>query len=291
MFSASFPTGKMQIIQTIDEFFSWRKKLTGSIGFVPTMGALHQGHLSLVEQSNNICDSTIVSIYVNPAQFSANEDLGSYPRQLQEDLNALSSFQVDAVFIPDDKQMYPSGHSTFVLEENLSSMHEGASRPNHFRGVTTIVAKLFNIVRPTHSFFGEKDAQQLRVISSMARDLNYPIQIVPCETKREPHGLAMSSRNEYLSQEERKRAGIINQSLSDCKKLLGDGVLSAKELRQFLNDRISMESLAKIDYVSISDDQTMQEIEDKISGNILVSVAVFFGSTRLIDNFSWKFQA
>lgn len=277
----------MILLKTIDEFSEWRSGISGSIGFVPTMGALHDGHLSLVASANAECDHTVVSIYVNPTQFSANEDFGAYPKTLEHDLSSLEPYRVDAIFIPTDNEMYPEGFSTYVLEQSVSERLEGASRPSHFRGVTTIVAKLFNIIRADRAFFGEKDAQQLRVLQKMVQDLNISTQIIPCTTIREPHGLAMSSRNEYLSAEDRLQAGIIHRSLMAAHALLSAGERSADRVRNMIEKLIEGESSGRIDYISIADNLSLDEVEDSIQGDVLISLAVFFGKTRLIDNLTW----
>ncbi len=278
------------MITKIDELRKWRNAVSGSVGFVPTMGGLHDGHLSLVKASNDTCDNTIVSIYVNPAQFSPNEDLSNYPRDLQTDIEKLGKYSVDALFFPDDCQMYPNGFSTSVSESQLSSKLEGKSRPTHFAGVTTIVSKLFNLVNPTHAFFGKKDAQQLRVIQKMVTDLNFDINIIPYDIVRETNGLAMSSRNKYLSSEERRRAGIINEALTKARELLNQGEQSTEEVKLFISDKILSEPLSKIDYVSIADHVTLDEVSGLVQSDVLVSVAIFFAKVRLIDNFEFMIR-
>jgi pantoate--beta-alanine ligase len=277
----------VKLISSISDLQSWRQSFSGTIGFVPTLGALHRGHLSLVHQSNSHCDLTIVSIYVNPTQFTKGEDLSNYPRDLEKDLEALSNYQVDAVFIPDDKQMYPQGFSTFILEDDLSHRLEGKSRPEHFRGVLTIVGKLFNLIRPTHAFFGEKDAQQLRVLQKMVIDLNYNLQVMPCSIVREANGLAMSSRNIYLSENNRERAGVIYKSLKKAEEMLVQGIRSVMEIREAVIAMIKTEKHIRLDYFSIADNNSLTEIHDNIEGDILVSIAVFFLNVRLIDNFTF----
>ncbi len=276
----------MQIFTSIADFQLWRENISGTIGFVPTMGALHKGHLSLVEYSNKKCDTTVVSIYVNPTQFNPSEDLSSYPRDVDADIKLMKYYNVSAVFVPTDVMIYPNDFSTVIFEQQLSSKLEGISRPAHFKGVTTVVAKLFNIVQPTHAFFGEKDAQQLRVIQKMVLDLNFPVEIVPCPIIREENGLAMSSRNEYLSDDTRKRASIIFHSLEMVKKQLQAGETSSKQVVGFIKKTITSEPLAKIDYISVANSKTLVEIDGNLSGEILVSVAVFFNKTRLVDNFT-----
>ena len=278
----------MKTISTIQEFRKWRKGITGSIGFVPTMGALHAGHLSLVEESIATCQNTIVSIYLNPAQFAPGEDLNRYPKTIDADIKKLSSFQVDCVFLPNDSEMYPKEFSTQIQENFLSRVLEGNSRPGFFTGVTTIVAKLFNIIEPTHVFFGEKDAQQLRIVEKIISDLNYPIEVISCSIIREKNGLAMSSRNEYLNNEERIIAAIIQQALQEGKNLIISGERNSKIIRDKIIHTISSEKLLRIDYVSVADSKTLIEISDKIEGDILVSVAVYLGEIRLIDNFSYS---
>ena len=278
----------MKTISTIQEFRKWRKGITGSIGFVPTMGALHAGHMSLVEESIATCQNTIVSIYLNPAQFAPSEDLNRYPKTIDTDIKKLSYFQVDCVFLPNDSEMYPKEFSTQIQENILSRVLEGNSRPGFFTGVTTIVAKLFNIIEPTHVFFGEKDAQQLRIVEKIISDLNYPIEVISCPIIREKNGLAMSSRNEYLNNAERIIAAIIQQALQEGKNLIISGERNSKIIRNKIIHTISSEKLLRIDYVSVADSKTLIEISDKIEGDILVSVAVYLGEIRLLDNFSYS---
>ena len=278
----------MKTISTIQEFRKWRKGITGSIGFVPTMGALHAGHLSLVEESIITCQNTIVSIYLNPAQFVPGEDLNRYPKTIDKDIKKLSYFQVDCVFLPNDSEMYPKEFSTQIQENLLSNILEGNSRPGFFTGVITIVAKLFNIIEPTHVFFGEKDAQQLRILEKIISDLNYPIEVISCPIIREKNGLAMSSRNEYLNNAERIIAAIIQKALQEGKNLIISGERNSKIIRDEIIHTISSEKLLRIDYVSVADSKTLIEISDKIEGDILVSVAVYLGEIRLIDNFSYS---
>ena len=278
----------MKTISTIQEFRKWRKGITGRIGFVPTMGALHAGHLSLVEESIATCQNTIVSIYLNPAQFAPGEDLNRYPIIIDTDIKKLSYFQVDCVFLPNDSEMYPKEFSTQIQENILSRVLEGNSRPGFFTGVTTIVAKLFNIIEPTHVFFGEKDAQQLRIVEKIISDLNYPIEVISCPIIREKNGLAMSSRNENLNNAELIIAAIIQQALQEGKNLIVSGERNSKIIRDKIIHTISSEKLLRIDYVSVADSKTFLEISDKIDGDILISVAVYLGEIRLIDNFSYS---
>ena len=276
----------MKTISGIQDFRFWREDIMDSLGFIPTMGGLHGGHLSLVEESNKICHHTVVSIYLNPAQFTPKEDLDIYPKNIESDLEALSDFQVDAVFVPDTSEMYPEGFNTNVRETKLSNILEGKSRPLFFQGVTTVVAKLFNIIQPTHAFFGKKDAQQLIIVKKMVKDLAYPIDIIACPIIRENSGLAMSSRNSYLSESEQGIASIIYQALEDGKNLIILGERNAQIIREKIKNTINQESILKIDYISVADAETLTEIFGNISGECLISTAVFLGETRLIDNFN-----
>ena len=278
----------MRTISSLSEFKNFRNNLSGTIGFIPTMGALHNGHLSLINKSNQTCDHTIVSIFINPAQFSQREDFSTYPKTLDKDLELLKNFHVDAVFLPTNDIMYPNGYSAFVNENIISRGLEGESRPTFFRGVATIVVKLFNIVNPTHSFFGEKDAQQLRVIKKVVTDLNFPIEIVPCSIVREKNGLAMSSRNKYLSVESRKSAAIIYSALTHGISLLNGGELNSDIIRQEITKKIQSEPSAKIDYISISNNTSLEEVKGEINCSVLISTAVDFDGVRLIDNISYS---
>ena len=278
----------MNTINTIQGFRAWRKGISGSIGFVPTMGALHDGHLSLVAEANSMCSHTVVSIYLNPTQFSPDEDLGIYPINLKHDLEILSQFQVDTIFLPTDLEMYPSGFSTHVQETRLSMVLEGKSRPSFFQGVTTVVAKLFNIIQPTHVFFGEKDAQQLLIIKKMVKDMAYPLDIIACPIIRQDNGIAMSSRNCYLSTSEQETASIIFHALQDGKNLIISGERKAQVIREKITQALIQGSILQIDYVSVAEAETLIEISGNISNKILVSIAVFLGETRLIDNFSYS---
>ena len=252
------------------------------------MGALHDGHLSLVKESIETCQNTIVSIYLNPTQFALGEDLDRYPKTVEADLKKLSHFQVDCVFLPNDSEIYPKGFSMQVQENILSRILEGESRPDFFTGVITVVAKLFNIIEPTHTFFGKKDAQQLRIIEKLITDLNYPIEIISNPIIREENGLAMSSRNEYLNNAERKIAATINQALQEGKNLIISGERNSQIIRNKIIQTISAEKLLRIDYVSVADSKTLMEISSKIEGDVLISVAVYLGEIRLIDNFSYS---
>lgn len=253
------------------------------IGFVPTMGYLHDGHLSLVQQARSRSDQTVVSIFVNPTQFGPREDLERYPRDFARDEAMCRAAGVDVIFHPDTADVYPDGFSTFVEEHALSRVLCGASRPGHFRGVATVVAMLFNIVLPDVAMFGKKDAQQLRVIRRMVRDLRFPVEIVAGATSRETDGLAMSSRNKYLDPEARTQATCLFRGLTEAERLHASGERSATRLRQAVLDEIGRASQARVDYVELVDDETLQPVE-RVERPALIAVAVYFGATRLIDN-------
>jgi pantoate--beta-alanine ligase len=253
------------------------------VGFVPTMGALHDGHVSLIQAARKRCDYVVVSIFVNPTQFGPGEDLNKYPRPFEKDLAICEKHGVDAVFAPDVGEMYPLDNLTWVNVEKLTDRLCGEFRPGHFRGVATVCAKLFNIVCPDVAFFGQKDAQQALVIRRMATDLNMPLEIVVCPTVREPDGLAMSSRNQYLSPEERKDAARVCESLERCRALIEAGERDANVIRGRMCDILRQMPATKIEYVSISDAQTLEEL-GKVRGRVLVAVAVRMKSARLIDN-------
>ena len=274
----------MMIVSTLDELRSARPLLDGKLGLVPTMGYLHEGHLSLVRRAKDECSSVAVSIFVNPTQFGPNEDLSKYPRDLERDLHLLEEAGVDLVWTPTPEIMYPDGYQTWVQVEEVTRPLEGTQRPGHFRGVTTVVAKLFNAVQPTKAYFGQKDAQQAAVIRQMTVDLNFPIEIVVCPIVREPDGLAMSSRNVYLDAEQRKAATVLFRSLRAAKEEYEKGERDAEALRRKMKEVIGSEPLAQLQYVSCADYDTLQEL-DRVTGKTLVSMAVFFGKTRLIDNF------
>jgi pantoate--beta-alanine ligase len=275
----------MQVVEPILKVRALRQKLSGTVGFVPTMGYLHEGHLALVKQARIENSAVIVSIYVNPTQFGPREDFGAYPRDLNRDLELLKEGGVDIVFIPSDNEIYSPEFSTWVDVENVSERLEGASRPGHFRGVATIVAKLFNIVQPTKAYFGQKDAQQVMVIKRMVADLNMAIEIVVVPTVREGDGLAMSSRNIYLSPEERRAAIVLFRALTLARQLRLGGEKDAGRIRRQMIALIEKEPLAKTDYVSIADAETMEEL-NSIDRSALASLAVRIGKTRLIDNMS-----
>jgi len=260
-----------------------RRELTEPVGFVPTMGYLHEGHLSLVKQARAENAWVIVSIFVNPTQFGPQEDLASYPRDTKRDLALLEKEKTDIVFMPSVAEMYPPQFNSWVGVSKVTERLEGASRPTYFRGVTTVVAKLFNTAQPTKAYFGQKDAQQIIVIKKMVADLNMNLEVVACPTVREPDGLAMSSRNIYLNPEERQAAGVLYQSLSLAQQRWSKGERDAEKLRQEMLTLIQKQPLATIDYVSIANNETLEEL-DEITPPALVSLAVKIGKTRLIDN-------
>ena len=254
-----------------------------NIGFVPTMGYLHEGHMSLVEESLRTCDHTVVSIFVNPIQFGPNEDLDVYPHDLEGDIEKLESAGVDLLFQPHREIIYPEGFKTYVQVYEITDHLCGKSRPGLFKGVATVVLKLFNIVRPQHVFFGEKDWQQLAVIETLVRDLNLDIFVHRVPLVREPDGLAMSSRNRNLTSKERQKALSLSRSLEDAKEKISQGTTAASQLKQSIKDRITAESGMQIDYISICDPISLQEIEE-VKGRTLIALAVKIGSSRLIDN-------
>ncbi len=274
----------MQTVITLDELRLARAGLPGPVGFVPTMGYLHAGHISLAERARAECASVVASIFVNPTQFGPNEDLAKYPRDLPRDLALLEVAGVDLVWTPTPEVIYPPGFQTWVTVEGLTSPLEGAQRPGHFRGVTTVVAKLFNAVQPQKAYFGQKDAQQAAVIRRMTRDLDFPIEIVVCPTVRAADGLAMSSRNTYLNPEERQAATVLFRALSAAKAAYEQGERDAETLRRIMTETINAEPLARLQYVSCADYDTLEELT-QVTGRALLSMAVFIGKTRLIDNF------
>ncbi|MCJ7622578.1 MAG: pantoate--beta-alanine ligase [Anaerolineaceae bacterium] len=273
----------MKIISNIAEIRQQRMKLPEPVGFIPTMGFLHEGHLSLIRNGRKACSSVVVSIFVNPAQFGPAEDLSSYPRDLKHDLKLLEKEGVDIAWVPREEILYPSDFQTWISVDNLSVSLEGRSRPGHFRGVATIVAKLLNVVQPHKVYFGQKDAQQVAIMKQMVKDLNFPVEIVTCETIRDTDGLAMSSRNSYLVGEERKAATVIIRSLRAGQRAFECGLRDGNQIRQIMKQVIDDEPLAQIDYVSCSDPLSLQEL-DIISDGALLSLAVIIGKTRLIDN-------
>ena len=273
----------MQIIETVAEMQKVRRSLKGSVGFVPTMGFLHEGHLTLVRCSREANDHTVVSIFVNPTQFGPNEDFDRYPRDYPRDFALLEKEKTDFVYLPTPAQMYPEGYNTWVEVNGVTDRLEGAIRPGHFRGVATVVNKLFNIVQPTRAYFGQKDAQQCVVIKKMVTDLNMNLEMIIIPTVREEDGLAMSSRNVYLSPAERKQASMLNQSLELAKKIWSEGERDSVTIRLAMVDLMKQSPLGKIEYISIADALTLRELE-KAEPPAVISIAVKFGKTRLIDN-------
>jgi pantoate--beta-alanine ligase len=274
----------MQTVTTLAELRSARAALPGPVGLVPTMGYLHAGHLSLVQAARAECARVVASIFVNPAQFGPNEDLSAYPRDLTRDLSLLEKSGADLVWTPTPEIMYPPNYQSWVTVEEITRPLEGAMRPTHFRGVATVVAKLFNAVQPQRAYFGQKDAQQAAVIRRMVSDLNFKLEIVVCPIVREPDGLAMSSRNVYLNPAERQAAVVLSRSLNAARAAFSTGEKDADCLRQLMQDIVNTEPLARLQYVSCADPDSLQEIEGPIPGRALLSMAVFFGKTRLIDN-------
>jgi len=274
----------MKTIIGLDELRAARLSFKGTVGLVPTMGYLHEGHLSLIRRAKSECDHVAVSIFVNPTQFGANEDLSKYPRDLERDLALIAPLGVDLVWAPTAEIMYPTGYQTWVEVDAITRPLEGSMRPTHFKGVTTVVAKLFNAIQPHKAYFGQKDAQQAAVIRQMTRDLNFPVDVIVCPTVRETDGLAMSSRNKYLEGDERKAAVILFRALSAAKELYEGGERNAEELRGKMKEVLSSEPLVTVQYVSCADYDTLAEL-DVITGKSLLSLAVLLGKTRLIDNF------
>src|SRR5215471_7397749 len=261
-----------------------RREENRTIGLVPTMGALHEGHLSLIHEARALCDVVVVSVFVNPAQFGPMEDFESYPRDLTRDSALLAEYNVDYVFAPTSEEIYPVGFSSYVTVDGLSDKLEGAARPGHFRGVSTVVAILLNTVRPNFAFFGQKDAQQSIVIKQMVRDLAFDAEIVVLPIVREESGLAMSSRNAYLDEQQRRAAVVLSRALSQARAAFDDGEHNASRLVDLVRTTIEQEPLARIDYVSINDADTLGRLDKIDDRAALLSLAVFFGKTRLIDN-------
>lgn len=277
----------MTLVHTIKEVreivASWRKEgLT--VGLVPTMGFLHEGHQSLIRKSVSQNDRTVVSVFVNPIQFGPNEDLEAYPRDINRDMKAVEDAGGDLIFNPEPAEMYPGHFTSFIDTTETTELLCGAVRPIHFRGVCTVVGKLFNIVCPDRAYFGQKDAQQLATIKRFVRDLNFPLEIVPCPIIREDDGLAKSSRNTYLNPEERQAALILSKSLALGKAAIENGERDAKAVIDIITSNLQTEPLARIDYVEVVDFENIQRV-DKIEGETLVAIAVYIGKTRLIDNF------
>jgi len=273
----------MRVIETVAAMKEARRRLTGSVGLVPTMGYLHEGHLELVRRARAANDSVVVSIFVNPTQFGPREDYAAYPRHPQRDLAMLEKAGTDLVFMPPPEEMYPPRFNTWIEVQGVTNRLEGEHRPGHFRGVATVVAKLFNIVEPRRAYFGQKDAQQCLVIRRMVADLNMNLEVVIVPTVREPDGLAMSSRNVYLNPQERKAALVLPRALRLAEERWRGGERSAERLRREMTALIQAEPLARIDYVSVADAETLEEL-DTLERPAVASLAVRIGKTRLIDN-------
>jgi len=273
----------MKVVETIDDMKRLRQQLAEPVGFVPTMGYLHEGHMTLARQAKAENPSVVVSIFVNPTQFGPREDFNKYPRDPQRDLAMLEKEKTDIVFMPSVAEMYPPRFNSWVEVGKVTDRLEGAARPGHFRGVATVVTKLFNIVQPARAYFGQKDAQQVIVIKKMVAELNMNLEVVTVPTVREPDGLAMSSRNIYLNPKERQAAIVLYKALTLAQKLWSQGENDAKRLRQEMTALIQKEPLASIDYVSIADPETLDAL-DTVKAPAVVSMAVKIGKTRLIDN-------
>jgi pantoate--beta-alanine ligase len=272
----------MKVIDKIAEMRKMRQRLAEPVGFVPTMGYLHEGHMALVKRAREENESVVVSIFVNPTQFGPKEDFKGYPRDTERDLKMLKPL-TDIVFMPSSLEIYPEDFDTWVLPGRVAERLEGAARPGHFRGVATVVAKLFNIVQPTRAYFGQKDAQQIAVVKKMASDLNMNLEIIACPTVREADGLAMSSRNVYLNAEQRRAALVLFKALNLAQELRGRGEKESGTIRRRLGELIEKEPLAEISYISVAYPDTLKEMH-RIKPPALVSLAVRFGKTRLIDN-------
>jgi pantoate--beta-alanine ligase len=277
-------------IRAMREIIQDWKHQNDTVGFVPTMGFLHEGHLSLIRKARKQNDKVVVSIFVNPTQFGPNEDFENYPRNMVIDAQKCDKEGVDLIFAPCTKEMYPDPTYAFVDIDQLGNSLCGATRPGHFRGVCTVVSKLFNIVMPDRAYFGEKDAQQLVIIQKMVYDLNIPVQIVPCPIVREKDGLAMSSRNSTLSTQERIAARVLSQSLEHSKYLMMQGETNASVIRSQMKEKIQLEPLATVEYIEIVDAQTLTPIEN-VQGDVLIALAVYIGNTRLIDNYRRHLEA
>ena len=280
----------MKIISSLSEFLSWRSSIAtdASIGFVPTMGALHDGHIALIKRSLKKTDLTVVSIFVNPKQFGENEDFNSYPRTFKKDCDLLRSINIDVLFAPHYDDIYSNDIKSFAFEDSFSRQLEGQSRPDFFPGVINVVSRLFNIVKPSFSFFGKKDAQQLILISKMVAIGGFPIKIVPVETIREPSGLAMSSRNIYLSKTQKISASNIYKSLSLAKNLLNSGKKESKIIKNKIEKYLLADSTISIDYISIVCLDKLKEVSGIVSRPALISIAVYIGGVRLIDNIFYE---
>lgn len=273
----------MRTVVTIRELRHWRARARGAVGFVPTMGYLHAGHVSLVERARRENEAVVASVFVNPTQFGPTEDLARYPRDLERDTRMLVQAGCDLLFAPPPEEMYPSGFETFVDVGSVAAPLEGERRPGHFRGVATVVLKLFGIVQPHRAYFGEKDAQQLAEIRRLVRDLDVPVEVIGCPTVREPDGLALSSRNTYLSAEQRHAAPVLHRALTAARERWAGGERDGEVLRRAMADVLAAEPLARVDYVSVADPDTLRECSTA-APPVLLSLAVFLGRTRLIDS-------
>src|SRR5262244_382105 len=261
-----------------------RREERRTLGFVPTMGALHEGHLSLVREARAMCDVVVVSIFVNPTQFGPQEDFNKYPRDLTRDASLLAEYNIDYVFAPAVRELFPKGFSTYVTVEGLSGQLEGASRPGHFRGVATVVAILLNVVRPDFAFFGQKDGQQAAIIKRMVRDLAFDCEVVVMPIVREQSGLAMSSRNEYLDDSERRAAVELSQALREAQQAFAAGERDGNQLVEIVRSNLQKQPMIRLDYVSVNDAETFEKVETIEERPVLVSLAAYVGKTRLIDN-------
>ena len=277
----------MELLNSIEECLQWRAAQKGSVGFIPTMGALHEGHLSLVRLAKQCCTNTVVSIFINPKQFAENEDLGSYPKTLDSDIQNLERLNVDVLFLPNENEMYVKLDSVIIPNSDLFEKLEGNSRPHFFFGVTQIVAKLFNVIKPTHAFFGEKDAQQLIIIKEMISKMDYKIDLISCSTVRDKNGLALSSRNQYLSINDLVDASHFSKTLLKIKEAVSGGELRSLVLKNQFEENLLKSEKFRLDYISIASKKTLNEI-DVVAGNVLISAAVFFNEVRLIDNFIYQ---
>ena len=274
----------MEIVETAADMRLARARMRGQVGLVPTMGALHEGHMALVRSAREENEHIIATIFVNPTQFNDPKDLLNYPRDMERDLDMLRAAGVDTVFTPTPDVMYPPNYQTYVTVQQVTEGLEGAHRPGHFRGVATVVAKLFNLTQPHRAYFGQKDAQQVVVIKRMVTDLNFPLEVVVCPTLREADGLAMSSRNRKLTPEQRRAAPVLYRALSAAQLAFENGERDPEVLRQVMQAVLASEPLAEVEYVSLADAENLNELREPIAGSTLVSLAVRVGAVRLIDN-------
>lgn len=273
----------MKLARSITDMIAGRSVLSGTVGFVPTMGYLHEGHLSLIRQARSETDTVVVSIFVNPTQFGPGEDFDRYPRNLERDEALCREAGADLIFYPTRDDMYPDGYASYVVPEGLDRHLCGASRPGHFRGVMTVVLKLFQIVRPTDAYFGQKDIQQARILQQMVEDFHLPVNMHIEPIVREPDGLAMSSRNVYLTAEEREQATCLNEALNKVQEAVHAGQTTVQILEGIMRETVDRQTLARLDYARIVDDRTLQPIT-RVTGPAIAALAVTFGKTRLIDN-------